>query len=153
MDSIGEALEMLNDVVITTGKAQTHDDSESALVYNNEYIDQYFNTQKGLPINVQEDLAVANMYIEKIYKRNPEDKFFKRYLPLVTETLEATVSAENYQEIRSTAKMLSEASKKYYGQITGSSMMTVDVNKSVLEQLLTQDGLYNTIDDVVDRVR
>ena len=116
-----------------------------------ETYDRYFAAQEGAHLYGR--LDSANAIVRKLFAETDVDKrrkildFFDKYLPLITEIIEAkkhggTDADDAFRRFTETVKAFS---KNLY-----QADDVIDANKAVLESMAIRDGLYDPYKDVFD---
>ena len=124
-------------------KAQKEADDKRAREYAS-YID-YFQAMRGAA-SAENTLKVANTIIHKLHDETDESKrikilaFFDRYLPVMTEIIEASKHGD--ADIDDSIKRFTDAVKAFSKSLYKVDDV-VDVNSAVLENMAIRDGFYD----------
>ena len=116
-----------------------------------ETYDRYFAAQEGAYLNGR--LDSANAIVRKLFAETDVDKrrkildFFDKYLPLITEIIEA--SKHGGTDIDDAFLRFTETVKTFSRNLYQADDV-IDANKAVLESMAIRDGLYDPYKDVFD---
>ena len=98
-------------------------------------------------------LDSANAIVRKLFAETDEDKrrkildFFDKYLPLITEIIEASKHGGN--DTDDAFRRFTETVKAFSRNLYKADDV-IDANKAVLESMAIRDGLYDPYKDVFD---
>ena len=131
--------------------ARIRKEAEDKLVKQMESFNKYFDAQNDFA-NASE-LRAANIILKKLNKEKDATKrskilgFYDKYLPLMTEVIEA--SGHSNTDIDATIETFTKAVKAFYKDLYDAEEI-VDINSTVIEQLAVQDGLVDPMKDDKD---
>ena len=125
-------------------REKAEQEEEERIRRERESYDRYFSAQEGAELSGK--LDVANAVVRKLFEEKDPAKrqeifgFFDKYLPVMTEIIEASkhggvISDESIGQFTQAAKTFS---KNLYR-----ADEVVDLNSSLLESMAVSDGLYD----------